>query len=189
MKALITGCGPSVKYLPNIPESVFIYGVNDSTRWITPDIRLILDDVDAFSKQPERLEHILGVKGCNTMVIRQEQWRKIGLISIDDRRLRIMHIQPDSDLSVLDDGVSWFCRMSPSTAAWLAFVHGYTDIGLIGVDMIDHRFLLPHLDDIEMGFGKMREHFELRKVRMVNLSKRSSLKALEKMDLQEWLDE
>lgn len=191
MKALVCGCGESVQgWLPEIPRWIVSYGVNDSTRYIETDVRVILDRPRAF--KGDRMEEIQKASVPATWFLHQKLWEGHVLNSHQVKQFKVKHIKEGSNLADLDSSLYhtfWFCHTSPSTACWLAYLQGYEDIGMIGVDLVTHRILAPHMDDIEMGFGKLRDYLKASQVRLVNLSQNSALQALEKMDFEEWLDE
>lgn len=189
-RALVCGLGPSVELVPDeLPDDVVTIGVNDVARHRRCDYVLVMDRPETFGeerlrhiRQPPRRRYVFGGGYAHF-------WED--LAAEDDIWANICPIQSGSAVPPWHDQGYQIHKhsVSPITATSLAGLMGCRDVGVIGVDLVDHpRITDPdHVAEIGRGFGVLSAWMDEAGYRVVNLSPRSAITSLPSMPLERWL--
>ena len=179
---IVCGCGSSLNSLER-PERFITIGVNDVGRLFDPNYLVVVDPRDRFKSN--RFDFVENSKAGYLFTQRAD----LNLTHPDVVPFRLG--QKDgtdfSDPDVLHYGV-----ITPYVALCLAIHMGATNIGLIGVDFTDNHFFgetgqhewAPHITTIDAQFERLSRAAFARNVRIFNLSRKSRVTALPKMDLE-----
>jgi hypothetical protein len=177
---VVCGCGESLLDLQN-PNRFRTIGVNDVGRLFQPDYLVVVNSPQQFSNG--RFEFVANSQ-ARTIFTQLD----LGLTHRNVVKFKLGRFC-GTDFSNPD--VLHYAHNSPYVAVCLAHLMGAKRIGLIGVDFTDRHFfgptgphrLLAQLPAIDEQYRKLGEALRARGVELVNLSARSRLTGLPKMDL------
>ena len=170
LDAIVCGLGPSVRGW-HAPEGVCIFGVNDIARHLTPYHLVVVDRPDRFSD--DRRKVIESTRGRVAWMASPGGWRLSCSIV---KHLELDNVNIKEPLQVDGPHIPQY-QTSPFAATALAFQLGFRRIGIIGVDLIDHK-LAPRVAKIDAMFGKLRSAIAERGAQLFNLSSISLLHSL-----------
>lgn len=181
---VVCGCGPSLLDLPN-PTRYTTIGVNDVGRLFDPTYLVVVNPRSQFKADRFQYVEQSKAKALHTQL-------ELGPVRPPVRRFRLGQYG-GTDLH--DSSVLPYTQNSPYVAVCLAATLGAQRIGLIGVDFTDDHFFAatgPHalakqLGVIDAQYGRLAAALAQRGIELVNLSARSRLTSLRKVDLS-WLD-
>lgn len=137
MTCFIIGCGPSAEnwflQLPypmsGIPKTVTTIGVNDCLKFgIDTDYLLLIDSLNGFKKEPERVKTISRSKA--KILTHGDTWKKIF------PKYEVLRLQGFT--KHLNKKHVYSSKSSPFVALSYAYNLGATDIVMFGVDLRDH---------------------------------------------------
>lgn len=182
---VVCGCGTSLLDLPD-PETLITIGVNDVGRLFHPTYLVVLNPRQQFA--PGRFTYV-------------EQSRARAIFTQLDLGIahpNIVRIKLGARGSMeLSDPATLPCtRNSPYVAVCLAIRMGASRVGLIGVDFTQDHFFgttgrhpLSHdLARIDREYGRLARAAAEHGTQLVNLSSRSRLVSLPKVEMRAFLD-
>jgi len=191
-RIIVCGLGPSLARLRPDHGCITI-GVNDIGRWFTPDHHYVMDRVDSFIKTSEgrgydRLKVITDTVPKRYRFIGtgfEAEWKRYfgdDYIRVPPQNCSMATALPDWThglLQRLHAGAG-----TPFTAVSLAGLLGAKEVGMIGVDMVDH----PRVKDGDipgwnLQYGKMVEFLAKKGIPFVNLSRES---AIDRVPFADW---
>jgi glycosyltransferase involved in cell wall biosynthesis len=176
---LVCGCGQSLNELA-APEGLVIIGVNDVGRLLQPDYLVVVNPRRQFTGDRFRYVESSKARAIFTQL-------DLGMVHPNVVRFRLgRHGGTEFD----DPNVLHYTQNSPYVAVCLAVHMGAKRIGLIGVDFTDHHFFGPtgrhalagSLERIDREYAALAEALAGRGVELVNLSGKSRLTALRKLN-------
>jgi hypothetical protein len=194
-RIVVCGLGPSMRvFAPHRDRVALVVGVNDIDRWLAPDVLVVVDARTRF--QGERLAAIENTRARQVWVKNNRadwQWPATAEVLRYDGR----HANRDAT-RITDLTLPWFQSISPvpalCIAVRLALMHGITNIGLVGADLIPKGQPGSHhsskwLDVVDPAIGAIARLAAAQGVEVVNLSPVSRLTTLPKRSLERWLME
>ncbi|RPI21087.1 MAG: hypothetical protein EHM61_25610 [Acidobacteria bacterium] len=175
---VICGCGPSLHEFHHSEDAITI-GVNDVGRLFDPTYLVVVDPRQRF--EGDRFTYIESSRAQVVFTARNLQLRHPRVVRF---KLGTRGGTDFSNPNVLPCG-----QDSTYVAVCLAVHMGAARIGLIGVDLTDHRVLGPtgphplsrRLVTIDRDYSRLAEALSQRGIELVNLSPESRLESLPKL--------
>jgi len=177
---VVCGCGESLLDLRN-PNRFITIGVNDVGRFFQPDYLVVVNSPLQFSNG--RFEFVASSRA-------RAIFTQLDL-GITHPKVVKFKLGTFCGTDFSNPDVLHYTHNSPYVAVCLAHLMGAKRIGLIGVDFTDRHFfgptgphpLLAQLPAIDEQYRKLADALSARGVELVNLSLRSRLTMLPKMDV------
>ena len=182
---VVCGCGPSLTEFTEAQRFTTI-GVNDLGRLFDPNYLVVVNPRSQF--KGDRFGHVERSKA-------QALFTQLDLGPVGPPVVRFK-LGQYGGTDTGGTSVLHHTQNSPYVAVCLAALMGARRIGLIGVDFTDHHFfaasgrhpLAGRLNEIDAQYGRLAQALRQRGVELVNLSARSLLTSLPKVDVS-WLGE
>lgn len=179
---IVCACGESLNTLTN-PERHVTIGVNDVGRKFQPDYLVVVDPREAF--KDDRFHYVATSRAGVFFTQRTD-------LAIDHPNIVRFRLGAKDGTDFSDPGALNYSVTTPYVALCLAVHMGAANIGLIGVDFTDNHFFAPTgahpwaplVATIDAQFDRLCRAAFARGVRVFNLSARSRLTALPKMDVE-----
>lgn len=188
-RAVVAGCGPSVRDGFTPPADAIVIAVNDADRYIRPTYLLLIDTPRVFTA--DRLETIAHTRAARVFVSSAfyKEWRHFfgprqvtwvaEVAKLDQPHPGWWNVKGEPQIHQMGG--------SPYSATSLAGFLGCTHIGLIGVDLGDHPRFRHELPLEEKRWTRLRDFLAGHGRELVNLSSVSALRCLPHVPLEEWL--
>jgi hypothetical protein len=181
--AIVCGLGPSIGALPDkeilAEKGISTFGVNDIYKYHPVDYLFLIDQPIVFT--PDRIKTIMasGPRYWFMGSVARASW---------DHEYESKNVPPALPMQVVDTGLLPGKRLTtPSLACGLALFLGFKRIGLIGVDIIGHKVLEKHIDNVNVIFTEVLSAAWLVRAGIVNLSPMNALPILPRMTLPDFL--
>jgi len=183
-RIIVCGLGPSITQLKE-DHGLITIGVNDIGRHFTPDHHFLQDRPDSF--KDDRLDVILATKPKRHRYV-SSAFEHLWKPHFDSFvRCGLHPISSYERLPGWDHGGQYLLHEgagTPFVATSLAAFLGASEIGLVGVDMVDHPRLGPgNVPYWNLRFFKMVEWLAERDINLVNLSPTS---AIDRVPFADW---
>lgn len=172
---LVCGCGYSIRQLQVKPRLITI-GVNDFSRWFTPQYLLVANRPEDFSNS--RYHYIRNSHAAAVFSPFQQRLNSAPQVSFK------LTTKGGTDFQNL--GGLPYVRNSPYIAICLAAFMGAKTIGVLGLDFSNHHFFAPsgkHPLSLELAamngeYQKLTQALKQKGVTLVNLSKTSNIRTI-----------
>ena len=190
-KCLVMGTGPSLKTLPT-DFDMFSISVNDIGDFRRADTIIIVDRFNSF--QPYKKER-MGYTVPFLCPTEQNEWSSVvkgDIYSYTFAGYDVKNIETCTEKNQLVIGhTSTFCALE------LAYLLGYNEIGVLGVDMSVGHAMNPDdnkvhplkriLNTVDREFKNLYNYIHSKGVNVYNLSQESAITAFPKINLKEFL--
>jgi GT2 family glycosyltransferase len=179
---LVCACGESLNTLSN-PERFVTIGVNDVGRKFNPNYLVVVDPRDAF--KADRFHYVETSRAGVFFTQRTD-------LEIEHPNIVHFRLGTKDGTDFSDPGALNYSVTTPYVALSLAVHMGAANVGLIGIDFTDNHFFgatgthawAPYVDTVDAQFDRLCRAALARGVRVFNLSVKSRLTSVPKLDLE-----
>ena len=194
-KALIVACGPSAYQLELIhPERLTVIGLNDCEYYLNKkhDEGQVLEALFVYDRPDKfgwRRQETIAKSRAKNIIFRDDPWMRLWMDIGPSARDRMIFVEGGPTWKTQPDLRNRLVigKPSPYVAMNIAEHYGCTDIGIIGFDLLGHKWSnKANRDEIHKRFGALRDAMETRGIRLVNLSSVSIVECLPKVGYDDW---
>jgi hypothetical protein len=182
---IVCGCGVSLDIMKDHYKDTITIGVNDVPKLFMPTYLVVTDHPQRFAIPRRKLVMESTCKALFTCV---KGWKNKNLVSFDLGSRKLANLDSDNKVD--------FCLNSPYVAAGIAYKMGFTKIGLIGVDFTANHFYardghhpltqMKKIKQVNEGYGVLKNELQKRGVDFYNLSSKSNITSIPKIDIEKF---
>lgn len=182
---IICGRGDSIKILQDnieLSKNFVIIGVNDICNYINPDYLVCVDRLSSFYRGNGLRAKWIVNHTAKTLFVMDSQFSQQDR-NLDDDKICQLKLEQIRSNSFIDKNKCFSSNNSTFVACSVAINMGARNIGIIGVDMIDHS-KLSH----KHALARINDDFKLLNNlhKIYNLSPISNIKTLEHITLEQF---